>query len=571
MMSEQRQADGAPSELLRLDATLDGVRRFMPRPNDDAATIKGKSELVLNAVTALVEQAKEIVKRQAISTQRAIYVRPAAPMDGVARVTLALGDTILNLALGAGIVPAELVPGQYVEIGANSTSVTAVDPALPREGDVVDVVSVPEAGRGGEVWVEVEDGLKERRHRVMVSGFVKDPIEAGMKVRVNRGFLYEIVRSRAARDADFIDESLLRIDPDDPRATTFADVKGQDAAVRRLSLALDRALSPEAYPGAATLGSAAYLLVGVPGQGKTMLSRAVARELVARRGKRARVLYIRSAAVLSKWVGESEQRIRSIFDQASRDAAERGIFTLIIFDEADSLLIGREHYDSTGTRSSVTTTLLTYLDGAVPLPPGVMILALSNFEGRIDKALLRSQRLGGGRRIELNRIPEEATLEIVRSELGKDRSLLNGNPAEELVDAVRAANEAVIGSCVVGKEKVSIRGRHVQGGSSARGAIDTALDLLHEHLHAVRRRGIATPFEHLTPALLFEGTRRTLHSVLASNSGDVNLERAREMLAGTLVHPDEVASVVDVRCLSLAEIAVPAEYDLGAMRRLEAS
>jgi len=124
---------------------------------------------------------------------------------------------------------------------------------------------------------------------------------------------------------------------------------------------------------------------------------------------------------------------------------------------------------------------------------------------------------------------------------------------------------------VVGKEKVSIRGRHVQGGSSARGAIDTALDLLHEHLHAVRRRGIATPFEHLTPALLFEGTRRTLHSVLASNSGDVNLERAREMLAGTLVHPDEVASVVDVRCLSLAEIAVPAEYDLGAMRRLEAS
>ena len=567
-MSEQRNADGAPSELMRLDATLDGVRRFMPRPNDDAATIKGKSELVLNAVTALVEQAKEIVKRQAISTQRAIYVRPAAPMDGVARVTLALGDTVLNLALGAGIVPAELVPGQYVEIGANSTSVTAVDPALPREGDVVDVVSVPEAGRGGEVWVEVEDGLKERRHRVMVSGFVQDPIEAGMKVRVNRGFLYEIVRSRAARDADFIDESLLRIDPEDPRATTFADVKGQDAAVRRLSLALDRALSPEAYPGAATLGSAAYLLVGMPGQGKTLLSRAVARELVARRGKRARVLYIRSAAVLSKWVGESEQRIRSIFDQASRDAAERGIFTLIIFDEADSLLIGREHYDSTGTRSSVTTTLLTYLDGAVPLPPGVMILALSNFEGRIDKALLRSQRLGGGPG-SAQPHPRGGDPRIVRSSSAGPHLLSATPPGSWWTPCGRPTRRC--SALRGGQEKVPIRSRHVQGGSSARGAIDTALDLLHEHLHAVRRRGIATPFEHLTPALLFEGTRRTLHSVLASSSGDVNLERAREMLAGTLVHPDEVASVVDVRCLSLAEIAVPAEYDLGAMRRLEAS
>jgi hypothetical protein len=77
MMSEQRHGDGAPNELLRLDATLEGIRRFMPRPNDDAATIKGKSELVLNAVTALVDQTKEIVRRQAISTQRAVYVRPA--------------------------------------------------------------------------------------------------------------------------------------------------------------------------------------------------------------------------------------------------------------------------------------------------------------------------------------------------------------------------------------------------------------------------------------------------------------------------------------------------------------
>jgi ATP-dependent 26S proteasome regulatory subunit len=154
----------------------------------------------------------------------------------------------------------------------------------------VDVVAVPEAGRDGEIWVEVEDGLKERRHRVMVSGFVKDPIEPGMKVRVNRGFLYEIVRSRAARDADFIDESRLRIDPDDPRTTTFADVKGQDAAVRRLQLALDRALSPEAYPGAASLRQRGLPAGRGPGPGKTMLSRAVARELVARRGDRARVL-----------------------------------------------------------------------------------------------------------------------------------------------------------------------------------------------------------------------------------------------------------------------------------------
>jgi ATP-dependent 26S proteasome regulatory subunit len=566
----ERTGNGAALEIARLDEALEGVRRFLPQPTDDARTIQTKSKLVLQTAEIVVGQAKEIVKRQAISTQRAIYVRAADTMDGVERVTIAVADATLHLAVGAGLAPADFVPGQYVEVSADSTCVTATDPALPLEGDVVDVVSVPIRGEHGEVWVEVESGAQESRHRVMVSGFVTQPVEEGMKVRVHRGFLYEVIRTRAARDTDYLDECQLHVDPHDPRAVDFARVKGQTEAVRRLRLVLDRALAPEQYPGTAALGGAAYLLVGLPGQGKTMLARAAALELERRLGKRAKTLYIRSASVLNKWVGASEQRLRSVFDTAIRDHEERGIFTLIIFDEADSLLVGREHFDSTGTRGSVTTTLLTYLDGAVPLPRGLMILALSNFEGRIDKALLRSQRLGGGRRIELGRIPEAASLEIISAELERDRSVLNGSPIAELVEAVRAANDTVLGTCVVGKETVSIRGRHVQGGSSARGAIDTALDLLHEHLFEMRDRGRETPFSHLTPALLFEGARRTLHGVLSSNAGEANLERARELLSGSLVHPDEVGSLLDVRCLPLGEVSVPAEYDLGVLRALEA-
>ncbi len=562
-------SNGASIQLNQLDHIHEEMVSLIPEPQDTPETIQTRGKLLRRSCKTLISHVKEIVKHQAVATQCATYVRPADPVDGVERATVMVGDGMLQLALGGGLHLDDLVPGQAVEVSADSSSVTAADRWVPLEGDIMDVVSVP-VTENGERLVEVESGSAEQRHRVRVSGFVRGEIEEGMKVRVHRGFLYEIVKTKAARDTDYIEECRLHVDPHDPSAITFEQIKGHADAVRRVQLALDRTLNPDAYPGSGTLGSNAYLLVGPPGQGKTLTVRAAAYELVRRAGKQGKVLYIRSASILNKWVGQSEQRVRSIFDQATRDFQEHGIYTLVAFEEADSLLAGREHYDgSGGVRGSITTTLLTYLDGAMPLPPGIMVLALTNFEGRLDKALLRAQRLGGGRRITLRKIPESAVLEIVESELRDNPALLDGTPVEEFVAAVRAANDLVIGSCVIGKEKVDLHGRDVQGGSSARGGIDAALDLLHEHLFVIRQRGLVSPVERLTPALLFEGTRRTLHAVLASNAGDHNLERAREVLGGTLVHPDEVQTLVDVRCRPLSEVPVPPEYDLGPMRALE--
>ena len=113
------------------------------------------------------------------------------------------------------------------------------------------------------------------------------------------------------------------------------------------------------------------LLTGPPGTGKTALAHHLARML-------DRPLLVRRASdLLSKWVGETEQRIARTFEEARR---EQGV---LLFDEADSLL-----FDRTRARASwevgQVNEMLTWLDRH-PLP----VVAATNHADRLDPATLR--------------------------------------------------------------------------------------------------------------------------------------------------------------------------------------
>ena len=113
------------------------------------------------------------------------------------------------------------------------------------------------------------------------------------------------------------------------------------------------------------------LLTGPPGTGKTALAHQLARQLDRP------LLVKRTSDLLSKWVGQTEQRIADAFAEAS----SRG--GVLLFDEVDSLLFDRSTARTSWEVSQVNE-LLTWLDQH-PLP----VVAATNHCGKLDPAALR--------------------------------------------------------------------------------------------------------------------------------------------------------------------------------------
>jgi cell division protease FtsH len=120
---------------------------------------------------------------------------------------------------------------------------------------------------------------------------------------------------------------------------------------------------------------------GPPGTGKTLFAKALATALGAA------VTVVSGPELKSRWFGESEERLRSIFVRARRAAP-----ALIIFDELDSFAASRGFDDASGgARHSMVNQLLTEMDGFRPNEM-VFVIGTTNFVESLDPALLRPGR-----------------------------------------------------------------------------------------------------------------------------------------------------------------------------------
>lgn len=148
------------------------------------------------------------------------------------------------------------------------------------------------------------------------------------------------------------------------------------------------------------------LLYGPPGTGKTMLAKAIANE------SEANFLTMKGSDILSKWYGESEQRIAEIFKKARQVAP-----AIIFLDELDALApvrgsaLGEPH-----VTERIVNELLTELDGLEELQ-GVVIIGATNRPDIIDPALLRPGRFD---EMILVPVPDEKTrYEVFKVHTGK--------------------------------------------------------------------------------------------------------------------------------------------------------
>ncbi len=172
------------------------------------------------------------------------------------------------------------------------------------------------------------------------------------------------------------------VEPDEQAVVdvTYDDVGGIRDTVEQVREMIELPLEhPELFHRLGIDPPKGVLLHGPPGTGKTLLARAVASETDAR------FLLINGPEVVGRHYGESEGRLREIFQQAERNAP-----SIVFIDEIDSIAPKRSAAHGEGERRLVAQ-LLTLMDGLKPRQ-NVVVIGATNRPGALDEALRRPGR-----------------------------------------------------------------------------------------------------------------------------------------------------------------------------------
>ncbi len=170
----------------------------------------------------------------------------------------------------------------------------------------------------------------------------------------------------------------------------FDSVAGADEAKEELQDVVDFLKNPEKYQSLGAKMTRGVLLVGEPGNGKTLLAKAVAGEA------NCPFFSISGSDFIEVFVGVGAARVRDLFAQARKHAP-----SIIFIDEIDA--VGRHRGSGLGgghdEREQTLNQLLTEMDGFQTTGGSVIVLAATNRADVLDKALLRPGRFD--RRVEV--------------------------------------------------------------------------------------------------------------------------------------------------------------------------
>ncbi len=242
----------------------------------------------------------------------------------------------------------------------------------------------------------------------MLADLVGVPVIAGCTVRVPtfaKAVNFNVVRTIPSGPVVIGKRTDIRVVEGEQTASrapavSYEDIGGLEREVERVREMVELPLKhPRIFERLGILAPKGVLLYGPPGTGKTLLARAVAAE------SRVHFIHLNGPEVMRKFYGESEAKLREVFEEAARHAP-----AILFIDEIDAVAPKRAEV-SGEVEKRVVAQLLSLMDGFIARGQ-VIVIGATNIPEVLDPALRRPGRFD--REIEIGVPNTQARLQILK-------------------------------------------------------------------------------------------------------------------------------------------------------------
>lgn len=342
------------------------------------------------------------------------------------RETLAIVDRAYPADVGENIIRidglirknAKVSVGEQVEVKkADVKPATKVSIAPAQQG--ITVQADPEMLRNGLLGRPlvkgdiISLGGVQRRRDIMGEGFpdifgdLQDLFNQG-SIPGNFQQIRFIVTSVSPNQPCFINENTevflnpkaVEVPDEAISNIAYEDVGGMEEEIKKIREMVELPLKhPELFEKLGIDAPKGVLLHGPPGAGKTLMAKAVANET------EANFILLNGPEIMSKFYGESEKKIRDIFEEAEKNAP-----SIIFIDEIDAIAPKREDVQGEVERR-VVSQILTMMDG-LKARGKVIVIGATNRVNSLDPALRRPGRFD--REIEISVPDKKGRLDILK-------------------------------------------------------------------------------------------------------------------------------------------------------------
>lgn len=227
----------------------------------------------------------------------------------------------------------------------------------------------------GQQQVDRSDMPPQLRQMLAAPAYALQEIRLSVVSTVPKGIVHIDANTEVELRAEYVEpDSARRAD------VTYDDLGGMSETIDQLREMVELPLRyPELFQRLGVDPPKGVLLYGPPGTGKTRLARAVANE------SSAQFFLINGPEIMGSAYGESEKKLREVFEQAAKAAP-----SIIFIDEIDSIAPKRGQTSGEAEKRLVAQ-LLTLMDGLEPRV-NLVVIAATNRPDAIDEALRRPGR-----------------------------------------------------------------------------------------------------------------------------------------------------------------------------------